>query len=127
MTFNWSDYLHLAEELLHRRCEDIKDEALYRCIISRSYYSLLIQLNNLLEAQGEYIEFIHQDILEILNSRSKTNPWVKTIAADLNKLKISRRKADYDNEFQGNIQSDAKNSIKWARKGIENIGAIEIS
>jgi len=126
MTFNWSDYLHLAEELLHRRCDNIGDEALYRCIISRSYYSLLIQLNNLLEAQGETIENIHEDILNILNSRSSTNRWLKRIAANLNKLRVGRRKADYDNEFQGDIQSLAKHSTKWARNGIENIGVVEI-
>lgn len=122
MTFKWSDYLHLSEELLHRRCDNIEDEALYRCIISRSYYSLLIQARNRLKEQGEEIYDTHREVPEVLRSRS--NPKAKSIAADLDKLRAGRRKADYDDNFHGNVQSDAQNYVKWARRSMHALQAL---
>lgn len=54
MSFHWSDYLELAEELQSKAVTSIIHEAYLRTAISRAYYAAFITARNYLyQVEGE--------------------------------------------------------------------------
>jgi hypothetical protein len=102
MNFDWSRYLTLAKELAGPGTNPSPDEAKLRCAISRAYYAnYCMARNHLRDKEGHRIprEDSHRYVIEqFINSsdRKRTD-----LGKDLNRLKISRTMADYDDEFPG--------------------------
>jgi uncharacterized protein (UPF0332 family) len=99
MSFNWEDYLILAEVLLKGRSTLASEEACLRSAISRSYYSVFICARNFAASRGELAPTgtgrDHGLIREHFKRSSDRNR--KQIYAYLNRLSKSRKTADYDN------------------------------
>jgi uncharacterized protein (UPF0332 family) len=97
MSFEWSDYLDLAQELASRSDVSSLKEALLRTATSRAYYSVFIQARNLLVSEGHVIPAVNTHRYVINQFLSSSSEIRKLIGADLERLQIARKRADYDN------------------------------
>lgn len=102
MSFDWSDYLKLANELAPRPINAETQEAKLRCAISRAYYANYCKArNHLRDKEGQVIPArdAHRYVIDVLlNSTERKR---KDLGKDLNRLRIDRIKADYHDEFNG--------------------------
>lgn len=102
MSFNWSEYLSLANELAPRPIDRTTAEAKLRSAISRAYYANHCKARNFLrdcEGHKPRREDAHRFVIEkFSNSIDRTR---RDIGKDLNRLKVDRIKADYEDEFSG--------------------------
>ena len=102
MSFDWSDYLTLANELAPRPIDRTTAEAKLRSAISRAYYANHCKARNYLRDHEDLAtprEYVHRFVIEQFSSSPDRNR--RDIGKDLNRLKIDRIKADYDDEFSG--------------------------
>jgi len=91
MSFNWSSYLHLAQELGGRA-----DEAARRSAISRAYYYAFHVANDHLKANRVRLDLersVHERVWRVYIKSS--NPQCVKIGTDGYRLKVARRDADY--------------------------------
>jgi len=109
MTFDWSDYLRLAKDLAEN-----SSEAELRSAISRAYYSIFQQARKALESAGFPIErssIDHKLVPETLKSRQDVN--ARQLGVHLERLRIDRNKADYDDDFP-NLEKQVELDIRTA-------------
>ncbi len=99
MTFDWTDYLHLARQLAARTEE--WPEAALRSAISRSYYGAFCGArNHLRDKENQRIPpgaAAHAKVRDVFE-KSRDEPR-KEIAFYLDTLRRSRNRADYDDTF----------------------------
>jgi len=122
MSFDWKDYLLFAQEMCGKSnggnaCQETK----MRCAISRAYYSAFCNARNFLNENGVKIPDdanIHNAVKrEFSDSKDKL---YKEIGVNLDRLRLSRNKADYDNVFYEkgrivrNLSSEANKSISYS-------------
>jgi uncharacterized protein (UPF0332 family) len=111
--FDWREYLNLAKFLLCLESLVISKEALYRCAVSRAYYSAFCWARNYAQrnlgfkptGKGED----HKLVREILAKKGFIE-----IAGKLDELRKWRNSCDYENVVSENLNSKAFNSIKYA-------------
>ena len=111
--FDWREYLNLAKFLLDLKSSGISKEALYRCAVSRAYYSAFCWARNYAQrnlgfkptGKGED----HKLVREILAKKG----FIK-IAKKLDKLRIWRNSCDYKDVINEDLNSKAFSSIKYA-------------
>jgi len=92
MSFNWHDYVLLAEELLNS-----KEESYLRSSISRSYFGAFCVARNKKGYQdysGKSRENIHWKVIK--EYRDSKTLQEQNIGRILDKLRRSRNEADYD-------------------------------
>lgn len=92
--FQWQDFRHIADELMHK-----PDEAYLRCTASRNYYSLFgstreYLINVLHKHEFESRKNIHQKVYDELIHSDDLNEI--SLAECLNYLRRVRNHADYD-------------------------------
>lgn len=101
MSFNWSSYLALAKELAGR-----SDEAAKRSAVSRAYYYAFHVANNHLKANNIAVDRnlgTHERVWRVYIESSTLE--CRKIGSDGNRLRVSRRDADYKPDQQ--MKSDA--------------------
>ncbi len=124
MTFDWSNYLKLAELMYQKAYNDASDcfdkEAFYRCSISRAYYSVFCLARNYL-ADKKQITFYSDEHKKVHDYFLNMNRHeLKTIGNQLKMLHQDRKTADYNNSFPSEAPPlKASKSIKLAKK-VEN-------
>src|SRR4051812_26723610 len=98
MSFDWTEYLHLAQEMAGQAATPSTEEAQLRSAISRAYYALFCKARNHLRDVEQHR--IPSDSLahhyvqaQFRNSRNKTR---REIGRNLNRLRALRNQADYD-------------------------------
>jgi len=91
MSFNWKDYVDLAEELLKR-----EDEASHRSAVSRAYYGVFCIARNRLSMTYDKSRFVHWQVIKRL--WKSNNPKHKKLAKILSDLKRARERADYEED-----------------------------
>lgn len=143
MTFDWSEYLALAQEMAeltanacHKSTTDTKanmPEARLRSSISRSYYAAYCSARNYLrdfEHDRKLLRNRDRDFNEhqyvAQEFTNKTDKNSKEIGKDLSRLREHRNRSDYDDIF-GNLNSLKKEAdfcLKLARNIIENLKKI---
>ncbi len=114
MSFNWSEYLGLAQQLAGKAKISATQESRLRSAISRSYYAAFIQARNYLrDEEGIVIpnKNTHQYVINQFNNSSELNR--KKIAQQLKRLRDYRNQADYDDTFQ-DLPVITKRSLKLA-------------
>lgn len=92
MSFDWNDYVHLAEELLQRN-----DESCIRSSISRAYYGVFCIARNRKGYQDyspKRSENIHWVVINAYKNSSDVQE--QNIGRILDKLRRARNDADYD-------------------------------
>jgi uncharacterized protein (UPF0332 family) len=116
MTFVWSDFLLLAKAL------QSNTEAECRTAIGRAYYAVFCSAREFLITHGFEIPRTADDHKLVREYFELSGDFDSTrIAADLDRLRIMRNNADYDNVFTGN-PSDAKSiAIVKAEKSLQRL------
>jgi uncharacterized protein (UPF0332 family) len=98
MSFDWSEYLDLARELVLQSSGPSLSEARVRAAISRAYYAAFCQARNHLSSRQPQLDFptdaeIHRFVREQFQRRLE--PMSKAVAANLDRLRDWRNFADY--------------------------------
>ena len=99
MTFDWSNYLHLAEELVRNKPPLLpSEEACMRTAISRSYYSAFCTARNHARDQESFRPSrAGEDHGRVIRHfRGAPDHKRRKIGTDLDRLRIDRGRADYD-------------------------------
>lgn len=121
MSFNWAEYLHLAEELTGIANSIAGEEARLRSTISRAYYAAFIRARNYLRHQDLDLPRngdVHRYVRDYFDRSS--NELHRMIANDLARLRISRNRADYD-DIMTQLPVLARMSLKLAARVLANL------
>lgn len=104
MSFDWSEYFIVAQELANQAITSSKNqgtiEAKLRCAISRAYYAAFRKArNHLRDKEGEPLHVLthgntHQVVINLFNTGSDIDRLM--IAQFLHDLRSARNRADYD-------------------------------
>lgn len=122
MSFQWSEYLAVAQHLVQHSSRSGYAEACHRAAISRAYYAALLTARSLLSTQWgvevpETAE-IHTFIARwFLNEESIEE---QEIGALLDRLRNRRRRADYDDDVP-NVAALAARSLADAQAVIDRL------
>jgi uncharacterized protein (UPF0332 family) len=122
MSFDWSEYLHLAQELTGQAVTPPSQEAKLRSAISRAYYAAFCLARNHLLDKGYPVPTdgrAHKYVPQKFKSRPDLSH--RQIGENLDRLREDRRKADYDNVVSG-LPSKTRMAIKLAKQAISTLG-----
>ena len=122
MSFQWSEYLAVAQHLVQHSASSSYAEACHRAAISRAYYAALLTARSLLSLQwgvevpetAEIHTFIARWFL------AEEGVEEQEIGALLDRLRNRRRRADYDDNVP-NVGSLAARSLADAQTVIERL------
>lgn len=110
--FNWIRYIDFAENLLETIPKDEDDEVKERCGISRAYYGAFHRAKSYLNKIGITIDVndrgSHNRVIEEFKNIGKSNKFWRGVGLDLDRLKIQRKTADYDNRYFTDIEKNRK-------------------
>jgi hypothetical protein len=102
VSFDWSEYLNLANALAGPTSNPSTDEAQLRSAISRAYYAnYCIARNHLREKEAHTIPWADAHKYVIDQFRNSPDRARRDLGNDLNRLKISRHLADCEDEYPG--------------------------
>ncbi len=126
MSFDWTQYLFLAEQLNKEAGSSPKREAMLRSAISRAYYAAFCHSRKFLVDQKNKVipsnPAAHGLVRELFEDNGSTLEL--TIATNLDRLRIERNKADYDDEVSG-IDSMPTFALKLCQEVFLNIRELE--
>jgi len=121
MVFDWAKYLVLAEELAMR----ITDEASLRSAISRAYYAAFCTARNRLLQEGEEIPKTGDAHTIVWTKyRESTQKHRRYIGITGDRLRRSRRKADYEDEFP-DIRARFEDAVAKARRLLDSLRGLD--
>jgi len=121
MAFDWAKYLVLAEELAVRST----DEASLRSAISRAYYAVFCIARNRLLEEGEEIPKTSEAHSAVWTKyRESAQKRRKDIGITGDRLRRSRNKADYDDEFPS-ISAVVQDAVVKARHLLDSLGSLD--
>ncbi len=125
MSFDWTEYLALAQDLAGQRVTPPTVEAKLRSAISRAYYAAFCKArNHLRDREGHLIPDTGKahGIVSDLFQRSPHRPR-KKIGANLNRLRENRRKADYD-DFIRNLPNITSKALRQSEQIVTELGKL---
>jgi uncharacterized protein (UPF0332 family) len=111
MSFEWSDYLGLAQELLSH--SQSYQQARWRSSVSRAYYAAYHEARDFLLSQGILIQR-DQAHSQVINELAKLGPQAFNISESLRRLRAKRNFADYDKNTFASKLSDYESIILMA-------------
>ena len=126
MSFDWLEYLDLARELAGSTTGLSSQEARLRSAISRSYYAAFCKArNHLRDKEGvDTIPNGGQVHSYVRNQFTRSPDRVrKRAGTNLNRLRIDRNKADYDDIVTG-LPATTKRVLKQSERIISTLGAL---
>lgn len=126
MSFDWADYLTLAEALSRDPGIPGPEEASLRTAISRAYYAAYRSALNTAVARREINPTgqASDHSLVINHFRYANDQRRKKIGTDLSRLRNNRNKADYDNVLSGRPADMARFSVVLARNILNALRSI---
>lgn len=113
--FDWEEYLELAERLVGQR----GDVAAERSAISRAYYAVFHEAAHYYTRNGERLAFTGEDHHAVWDWFKRSRPYER-IGINGERLKRSRRKADYDGSFP-KLSAEAQTNVKLARQMFQEL------
>ena len=116
MSFDWSDFLKLAESLARAERASSLEEAALRSAVSRAYYAAFCASRNHARDLGEIILTRgprDHGIVQDHYQHSRVRDYQK-IGAWLERLRDNRNCADYDDVLQENLKSLTQSSLAQA-------------
>ena len=125
MSFNWSEYLWLANALLSDPNSPGPEEASFRSAISRAYYAAFCSARNFGRDRREFVpQRDARDHWLVINTFSNSyDRDRRKIGLDLDRLYTHRCLADYE-DFLRDPGSTAKASVETARKVISGLKSL---
>lgn len=103
MSFDWSEYLSLAQELTRQATTSAMPEAGLRSAASRAYYAAFCRARNHLRDKEKHLLPPGGQAHRYVQDQFKQSPdkLRNRIGHNLNRLRIDRNKADYDDHVVG--------------------------
>jgi uncharacterized protein (UPF0332 family) len=125
MTFDWREYLTLAENLYTNSHNFPNQEACFRVAISRAYYAAFCTARNyakkydhlILRKTGEDHRIVKDHYSFANDSNTEQQRKRRQIGINLDRLRNLRNKADYDDIFS-RLENEAKYAITLSKKVI---------
>jgi len=127
MSFEWADYLELAQNLSASPASPGPEEAALRTATSRAYYAALHLASQRAQAEG-YIPTFSGDDHQGISRHFRTlgaDRVRKKIASDLDRMRKSRNQADYDLTLTQTPRAMAELTIKSAEQTIITLVSLE--
>jgi uncharacterized protein (UPF0332 family) len=126
MSFNWVDFLTLADALVRDPNSPGPEEASLRSAISRAYYAAFHVARNFGRDRGEFIPTgTGQDHWLVMNHfRSSPDRIRRKIGLDLDRLYDNRASADYDDVLAGRPIALAQSSVAVARNVLNALNSL---
>jgi uncharacterized protein (UPF0332 family) len=119
MSFDWLHYLDLAQDLYTQATSSPYQDANLRCAISRAYYATFHKAR--LRLYDKWGISVLQDVTahgEVRREFRRKKQW--QIAATLDRMRIDRNKADY-NDSVANLTFMAQENLKRANQVISDL------
>lgn len=125
MTFDWSEYLKLAQELAGDGAGLPNEESKLRSSVSRAYYAAFCKARNHLRDIDGYQISQHVNVHKHVRDQFKdcSNKSRKKIGTDLDRLRKRRNKADYD-DFVNKLPQLAITSLKLSHNIISALNTL---
>ncbi len=125
MTFDWTEYLYVAQQLAGLASPEPSREARYRSAISRAYYAAHNKAREKLEQLGAPAismgSNVHQQVIALYeNGGSRPE---KIIGDNLQQLRTWRNKADYNAETR-NWDKQFNAQLKRADQTLKNLQSL---
>jgi len=122
MSFNWSDFLEIAELLHSKGKGKTLEQAYFRCALSRAYYAAFIISRKYAESKGESFEReygrSHKHVIDYyINSK---NPGLQDVGENLKTLKRWRINSDYEDNPVFNSMT-VESSLKYSKNIISDL------
>lgn len=95
MSFDWTEFLDLAQALASQERKPATEEAKLRSAISRAYYAAYCTARNRLGAISFHVRDKHTYVWN--HFQNSTDDALKEIGKNGHRLRKDRNKADYDN------------------------------
>lgn len=125
MTFDWSEYLKLAQELAGQAVGPANEEAKLRSSVSRAYYAAFCKARNYLrDIEGHLIPSTpeaHAYVREQFKDRP--DRLRRKIGDGLDRLRIRRNRVDYEDSVTG-LPSMATMSLQLTQDVISALGIL---
>jgi uncharacterized protein (UPF0332 family) len=119
MSFDWSHYLDIAQDLYMQASNSSHQDASLRCAISRAYYATFHKARlSLYDKWGILVPedaTAHWEIRKEFKRKSQ-----RQIAATLDRMRIDRNKADYNDSVVG-LTTMASENLKRANQVISDL------
>lgn len=126
MTFDWSEYLKLAQQLAGQDVNLVSQEAKLRSSVSRSYYAAYHKALNYLTDIDKYeiprAPEAHKTVRELF--QKSPNRSYKKIGSNLDRLGIDRIHADYRSHVDA-IPGKASMALILAQKVITEVETLQ--
>jgi len=126
MSFDWSDLLALAEALVRDPNSPGPEEASLRSAISRAYYAAFCSARNFARAKDGLVVSkgprAHGQVIghfKATRDRSR-----RKIGTDLDRLRVNRNKADYDDVLVRKPTSLAQSSVAMAQNVLNTLNSL---
>ena len=123
MTFDWADFLKLAEGLLRDPNSLGPAEASLRSAISRAYYAAFHAALRLECAKGGYASggYGTDHVTLPRHLQASTDVARRQVGVDLDRLRLNRRQADYDDTLKGEPTALAQSSVEVAKELLSSL------
>jgi len=118
MTFDWREYLKIAEYLTTGK-GTFSSEAAQRCAVSRAYYASFCCARNFAKNKLGYVPSYDTDDHWKVRVHLKKN-GLGSIARKLNRLHLQRKDCDYKDSLL-NVQKIHSSAIRMARSVLGTI------
>jgi uncharacterized protein (UPF0332 family) len=127
MSFNWSEFVTLAHALQQDPSSPGPEEACLRSAISRAYYGVFCTVRARMRDRGAFKPtYTGKDHSSLpMQLQKSTNPVQKKVGLDLDRLRLNRRKADYD-DVVANPSSLAEQSVHKARELLAVLKSLDL-
>jgi len=128
MSFDWSEYLYLAQENADIRPDkSYSVEAKLRVAISRAYYAAFCQARNYLIDNSSFVALSDQEthwdiIYKFLHSSDGSR---RRIGLELSRLRNSRNQADYDDVYPNLSLATAQALVNAAQQVIIRLSRLK--
>ena len=125
MSFDWTQFLNIADHLYRNPINSDLYEANYRTVIGRAYYASYWTVRKyLVDVYGATINknSAHSDVINSLNNLGHK---ARNIREDLKSLLDYRKIADYEDEIVIRFDDTAIESIELANDIIDNVRKLQ--
>ena len=129
MSYDWAEFLRLAESLESNPDSPGPREAALRSAASRAYYAAFHQALDHAIGEGfspAYTGDDHRRVQAYFRRYSPPSKIRRKIAQELARLLAERHKADYRNDIGKRPQSLASHAIGMATRIIENLKSLNL-
>jgi uncharacterized protein (UPF0332 family) len=114
MSFDWSHYIDMAQELFGQSSVSFHKDADLRCSISRAYYGTFHKARHRLNDKWDIVVSKTASAHSQVRKEFKDKGHLR-IAANLNRMRIDRNLADYEDSVP-NLDAVAKENLKRANE-----------